>query len=98
MKLSVGLIEGRDSVEVELHGNYADAQGNQVAAGLHRFTGEITLTPSNPEASFTLNDVTIGIGFHWERNERQTFRGGLRILKRNGSLTVINDIELEQYV
>jgi len=98
MQLSVGLIEGRDSVEVELHGEQVDAQGNHVAAGVHRFTGEITLTPLSPEASFTLNDVTIGIGFHWERNERQTFRGGLRILKRNSSLTVINDIELEQYV
>ena len=44
-----------------------------------------------------LNDVTIGIGFHWERKERQVFRGALRILKRDG-LTVVNDVPLEEYV
>ena len=29
------------------------------------------------EASFELNDVTIGIHFHWERKEDQTFKGSL---------------------
>ena len=31
-------------------------------------------------ATFTLRDVTIGINFHWERKEDQTFEGGLRLL------------------
>jgi SpoIID/LytB domain protein len=44
-----------------------------------------------------LDNVTIGIGFHWERQERQVFRGGLRIIKRDG-LTLINDVSLEEYV
>jgi SpoIID/LytB domain protein len=57
----------------------------------------VRLIPEGRESSFTLDDVTIGIGFHWERQERQSFRGGLRIVERDG-LTVINDVELETYV
>ena len=51
------------------------------------------------DATFTLCDVTIGIGFHWERKEEQTFRGGLRILTgEDGLLVVINDIAVEEYL
>ena len=32
------------------------------------------------ESSFELNDVTIGIKFHWERKEDQTFKGSLKII------------------
>jgi SpoIID/LytB domain protein len=97
-ELSVGLMEHRDSVEVELHGSFMDAAGRRIEPGLHRFTSEVELKPTDPDAcSFALNDVTIGIGFHWERKERQVFRGSLRILKRDG-LMVVNDVPLEEYV
>jgi SpoIID/LytB domain protein len=55
------------------------------------------LKPLEPSASFAINDITIGIGFHWERRERQVFRGSLRILEGKG-LTAVNDIELDEYV
>jgi peptidoglycan hydrolase-like amidase len=42
--------------------------------------------------------MVIGIGFHWERKERQVFRGAVRIIRRAGGLTVINDLPLEEYV
>jgi SpoIID/LytB domain protein len=42
--------------------------------------------------------VTIGIGFHWERKERQVFRGALRVIRRAGGLIAINDVPLEDYV
>jgi SpoIID/LytB domain protein len=48
--------------------------------------------------AFALDDVTIGIGFHWERKERQVFRGAFRLVKRAAGLTVINDVSLEEYV
>src|SRR5689334_17072990 len=91
--LSVGLIQGRNSIDVELKGNWANRY-----PGAYRFTSPVTLTPSDANASFTLPDVTIGIGFHWERNERQSFRGGLRIIQTTDGLTAINDVELEDYV
>jgi stage II sporulation protein D len=99
LNVSVGLIEGRTAVEVELTGTFTDSSGKTYAPGRHRFSTELALTPSDPAScAFALNDVTIGIGFHWERKERQTFRGALRLVKREAGLTVINDVALEDYV
>jgi SpoIID/LytB domain protein len=50
------------------------------------------------EASFELNDVTIGIHFHWERKEDQTFKGSLEIRIENEKLTAINILPLEDYL
>ncbi|HLQ76102.1 MAG TPA: SpoIID/LytB domain-containing protein, partial [Terriglobia bacterium] len=97
-ELSVGLAEHRDAVEVELHGNFVDKLGKVISPGRYRYTSEITLQPADAlSSSFAIDDITIGIGFHWERKERQVFRGGLRILKRDG-LTIVNDVPLEEYV
>ena len=50
-------------------------------------------------ATFTLRGVTIGINFHWERKEDQTFEGGLRLLPNaDGTITAINDAGVEQYL
>jgi SpoIID/LytB domain protein len=97
MKISVGLIEGRESVDVELLGQFSDDSGQSYAPGRYHFDREITLVPTDGAASFAVEDVVIGVGFHWERKERQVFRGALRLLSRNG-LTVINDVSLEDYV
>jgi SpoIID/LytB domain protein len=99
MNISVGLVEGRSAVEVELTGGFVDTTGKSYGPGRHRFTSETTLQPVElSSSSFALDDVTIGIGFHWERKERQVFRGALRIIKRGSGLTVINDLPLEEYV
>jgi stage II sporulation protein D len=50
------------------------------------------------EASFELNDVTIGHSFHWERKEDQTFKGSLEIRIEGGKLRAINRIPLEDYL
>ena len=50
------------------------------------------------EASFDLDDVTIGIQFHWERNEDQRFKGSLKIMIENEKLTAINILPLEDYL
>jgi len=97
MKLAVGLIEGLESVDVELLGNFADASGRSYSPGRYHFDTEQTLVPAEAGASFAIDDIVIGIGFHWERKERQVFRGDLRLVKRTG-LTAINDVSLEEYV
>src|SRR5438874_3196181 len=97
--IAVGVMEGRSAVDVELAGVFTDASGMACKPARYRFTSEVTLTPSDPAScSFALEDVTIGIGFHWERKERQVFRGALRIIKRDAGLTVVNDVPLEEYV
>lgn len=99
MNVSVGLIEKRSAVEVELTGAFTDASGKPYASGRHRFTSEVSLAPSEPAScAFAVDDVTIGIGFHWERKERQVFRGAFRLVKRKAGLTMINDVSLEEYV
>jgi SpoIID/LytB domain protein len=97
MKLAVGLMEGTESVDVELQGTFADGGGKRYSPGRYRLDRELSLRPESAEASFAVDDVTIGIGFHWERKERQVFRGGLRLVRGRG-LTVINDVPLEDYV
>lgn len=47
---------------------------------------------------FELSEVTIGIRFHWERQENQRFRGALRLIASGGSLTVINLVRAEDYL
>jgi stage II sporulation protein D len=99
LNVSVGLIEGQSAVQVELTGAFADASGKRYEPGRYRFASEATLTPSDPAScAFALDDITIGIGFHWERKERQVFRGAFRLMKRQAGLTVINDVSLEEYV
>jgi SpoIID/LytB domain protein len=50
------------------------------------------------EASFELNDVVIGIHFHWERKEDQQFKGSLKIIVENEMLTAINILPVEDYL
>ena len=51
------------------------------------------------DATFSLDDVTIGIDFHWERRETQTFSGNLVLqADGNGTLTAVNEILLEDYL
>ena len=60
---------------------------------------EITLTPSAYDScSFTLHAVTIGVDFHWQRNEDQTFRGMLKFIARGGQVTAINILPVEDYL
>ena len=62
-------------------------------------TREIRLLPSDSESCrFTVHGVKIGIDFHWERKESQQFQGSLKIVAAGESLTLINELPLEQYL
>ena len=62
-------------------------------------TGSFTLSPVDFESSrFVVNDVVIGINFHWQRQESQTFQGSIDLLVEEGTLTVINSLPLESYL
>ncbi len=54
---------------------------------------------SEADSTFSIDDVSIGIKFHWERKERQTFKGNLRLERRDdGTMAVIGEIPLEAYL
>lgn len=50
------------------------------------------------QPSFTIHDVTIGVDFHWQRHEEQTFTGVLRLVVHEGKVTAINDLSVEDYL
>ena len=58
----------------------------------------LTLKPCEHGSTFTLHDVTIGIGFHWERKEEQTFSGQLKFIVENGLVRAINILPVEDYL
>jgi len=59
---------------------------------------EILFRPT-PGATFTIGDVTIGVAFHWERKQEETFLGDLRLIMTDDrKITAINEIGLEDYL
>jgi len=59
---------------------------------------EVIFEPNNGKGSFDIKNVTIGIGFHWERKQRQQFRGSLKFVIEQRKLIAINIIGVEDYL
>lgn len=59
---------------------------------------ELTFTPQENKASFSLYDVTIGIKFHWERQETQIFSGTLKLVVEEEKIVAINVLPVEDYL
>ena len=106
--VTVGIVSGQKIV-FELNGNYT-AKGEtlvgmqtvELAEGGLLWRGQnyrsLRFKPQDDDASFTLHDVTIGVGFHWERQEKQTFRGMLRLVVEADKVLAINELPVEQYL
>ncbi len=48
---------------------------------------------------FYVEDVVVGIGFHWEHKERLSYKGNLGIIvNMDGNLSGVNRIDLEEYL
>lgn len=107
-EVSVGIISAVE-IDFTLHAPYM-AKGETVSSrqkvtffeGGIRWKDQIyqslTFTPIHPDASFTLEDVTIGINFHWERKERQIFSGKLKLVVHEAKIWAINEIPVEDYL
>lgn len=112
-KLNVGIISGRE-IRFILNNVYKISAsdkpenycGEYVASfdnGKIRFQDnvfeELEFIPvEETGSSFELPEVIIGIDFHWERKESQTFEGNLRIIVEDDKLTAVNRIPLESYL
>lgn len=106
--VSVGIVSG-DEIRFQLNGTYTI--GNKEVTGKQtvKFKDgqilwdsaayqELCFTPQNDDISFTLEDVTIGVDFHWERKEAQTFLGKLRFVVDEDKLWAINELPVERYL
>ena len=104
----------KEVISFQLNGTYTLQQNGNAYTGRQtikyrndkiEFDGLI-LTPeefifvpnSYDKGSFQLFNVTIGIKFHWERKENQSFKGGLHFLCEDDKLTAINVLKLEDYL
>lgn len=59
---------------------------------------QLEFLPQSDEASFSLYDVTIGVNFHWERKETQTFLGKLKFIVNGNSVCAVNELPVERYL
>jgi len=79
-------------------GNYAATiDEHQVSIGITK-QPYILLSPIKDSSTFLLKKVKIGIGFHWEQEEDQAFKGSLLLQPENGEVRAINIVKLENYL
>lgn len=110
-EVCVGIMSG-DSIGFTINGEYS-AKGHVVSGsevvvleeGSLRWRGQLyrnlTFRPVVGGAevpSFSLHGVTIGVKFHWERQETLTFRGVLRLVVDEDRIVAINVIDVEEYL
>lgn len=107
-EVTVGIVSGQ-KIEFSLNAPY-EAKGEVISGSqVVEFSEggilwnnsqyrELTFRPINADASFSLKDVTIGVNFHWERKETQTFRGTLRLVVEAGKICAINQLPVEEYL
>ena len=108
-QITVGVLRA-ERIAFVLQGGYRDNEGRNVEGeqavryvqnGIE-WNGAVyerlCFTPSDKSSKFLLRDVVIGIGFHWQRTEDQTFRGGLEFIVEDGMLTAVNRIGVESYL
>ena len=96
--VSVGIVKA-ERLHVFFHSVYH--LNGKPFVGEHTFSVEnagALFTPAQEGASFTLKDVVIGIGFHWERKEEQTFCGSLQLMEEDGMLRAVNVVPVETYL
>ena len=106
--VSVGIVSG-DEICFQLNGTYTI--GNREVTGQQTVKlkngrvlwdsadyQELCFTPQEDNISFTLDNVTIGVDFHWERKEAQTFLGKLRFVVDEDKLWAINELPVERYL
>ncbi|MGB5988470.1 MAG: SpoIID/LytB domain-containing protein [Marinifilaceae bacterium] len=69
--------------------------GNNI---IHK-SNEISFHPSIKERNiFEIEDVTIGINFHWEKKEKQKFNGNLKFIIEKDNIRAINTVKIEDYL
>ncbi|MBO4811075.1 MAG: DUF4922 domain-containing protein [Prevotella sp.] len=108
--VSVGIVSGQ-RIDFCLNGTYQakgenveGAQTVEMAEGGLLWHGQqyrelkFTPIPTKRDRSFTLADVIIGNGFHWERHQQQTFKGTLRLLVEADKVLAINELGVEDYL
>jgi stage II sporulation protein D len=113
--ISVGLLQAIPTVAIQTTGTFIADDGAELPEGEYHVTREgddvvvegpvsgrypaWSVRPADAESGRFAFETVIGIDFHWEQKERQSFAGGLRIIPDGtDALTIINDVPLETYL
>ncbi len=107
-KVSVGIVSGKaiafTLIDVfmvngkKIKGNYVAEFADNKICWDGKLYSELLFIPTEDDASFTLHNVVIGVKFHWQRKEDQTFYGSLRLIVDANNLFAINEINVEDYL
>lgn len=104
--LHVGIMSAKE-IEFEIFSDGAGVRKATLCEGKIAYDGALydelyfeAQTPSSmfAEPSFMLRNVTIGVNFHWERQEDQKFAGALKIIVEKDKLTAVNVVGVEDYL
>lgn len=79
-------------------GQVATTDGNVIIWNGEKFDSLEFVPVDEDKSSFELQDVTIGVNFHWERKETQRFKGALRLIVEHGKITPVNILGVEDYL
>ncbi|MBO5796670.1 MAG: DUF4922 domain-containing protein [Bacteroides sp.] len=107
-KVAVGILSGKE-IRFTLNGKFISPKGKIVGeqtasyqAGKIEWGGdlydELIFLPTRSTCVFELEEVTIGIHFHWERKENQRFQGALKLLVEGENITAVNIVGVEDYL
>ena len=107
-EISVGIVNAQE-IHFSLNMNYSAKGGTYRGEETVSFSEggilwrgnlyqELTFTPMEEGASFSLYNVTIGINFHWERQETQIFQGTPKSGVEEGKITAVNLLSVEDYL
>lgn len=105
-KLEVGIMSGQD-IDFEIISDGAGRQRVSYKDGRISYNGvlydelyfeAVTESTMFAEPSFILYGVTIGVGFHWERQVDQKFAGTLKFIAAEGKVWAVNIIGVEDYL
>jgi len=58
----------------------------------------VRLVPDDPSATFALFNLHFEKGFYWSDQETRTYRGIIIVRPRDGSVALVNEIPLEEYL
>ena len=104
--VSVGIMAAKE-IEFEIISDGAGLQKASYSEGRIMYNGALydeltfeaqTLSTMFAEPTFILKNVKIGINFHWERVEDQTFAGTLKIIVEGNHLRAVNIVGVEDYL
>ncbi|MCT4616028.1 MAG: SpoIID/LytB domain-containing protein [Marinifilaceae bacterium] len=110
--VSVGILKS-NKIEFKFNGYYKDINGleynsnqcveiiggqiylNEKAISIN----ELYFTPVDDfNCFFTIQNVEIGIDFHWNRKENQSFKSVLKFILEDDSLRAVNILDVEDYL